>query len=379
MIKGAILMKNALRTILFSVFCISLASAAAHAADFYVAPSGSDANPGTAVKPFASLTKARDAIRQLKAGAPLREAVTVFVHGGIYELPSGLHLDARDSGSAAAPITWRACPNETPILVGGRTITGFTPYQGKILKADVGAQGFKGITFRQLIFDGKRQHLARYPNFDESNPYGGGWAYADGKLIPAQQELAITYLKLGQRDKAEATLTKLKSLDGDCNATCKDAEQIKKAISAVEAALGQPTQAQLSTDPPFLFASAKAGDTAYLRAVGLINEKKYQEAIDELQRARTTFGAHPDILTYLGFANRKLRRYDIAENYYRQALSAAPNHKGATEYYGELLVERGDMVGAKRMLAKLENLCTFGCAETEELRRWIDAGHDPHR
>ena len=56
---------------------------------------------------------------------------------------------------------------------------------------------------------------------------------ADGKLIPAQQELAITYLKLGQRDKAEATLTKLKSLDGECNATCKDAEQIKKAISAV--------------------------------------------------------------------------------------------------------------------------------------------------
>jgi tetratricopeptide (TPR) repeat protein len=200
---------------------------------------------------------------------------------------------------------------------------------------------------------------------------------ADGKLIPAQQELAITYLKLGQRDKAEATLTKLKSLDGECNATCKDAEQIKKAISAVQAALGQPTQAQLSTDPPFLFASAKAGDTAYLQAVGLINEKKYQEAIDELQRARTTFGAHPDILTYLGFANRKLHRYDIAENYYRQALSAAPNHKGATEYYGELLVERGDMVGAKRMLAKLDNLCTFGCAEADELRRWVEVKGEP--
>ena len=145
----------------------------------------------------------------------------------------------------------------------------------------------------------------------------------------------------------------------------------------VQTELGQPTQAQLSTDPPFLFASAKAGDTAYLQAVGLINEKKYQEAIDELQRARTTFGAHPDILTYLGFANRKLRRYDIAENYYRQALSAAPNHKGATEYYGELLVERGDMVGAKRMLAKLDNLCTFGCAEADELRRWVEVKGEP--
>jgi tetratricopeptide (TPR) repeat protein len=200
---------------------------------------------------------------------------------------------------------------------------------------------------------------------------------ADSKLVPAQQELAITYLKLGQRDKAEATLAKLKSLDGACNATCKDADLIKKAISTVEAALGQPTQAQLTTNPPLLFASAKAGDTAYIQAVSLINEKKYQQAIDELQRARTTFGAHPDILTYLGFANRKLRRYDIAENYYHQALAAAPNHKGATEYYGELLVERGDMVGAKRMLAKLDNICTFGCAEADELRRWVEAKGEP--
>ena len=200
---------------------------------------------------------------------------------------------------------------------------------------------------------------------------------ADSKLVVAQQELAITYVKLGDRPKAEATLGKLKSLDADCKGTCKDADLLKKAISTVEGALGQPSHAQLSTDPPFLFASAKAGDTAYLEAVGLINEKRYQEAIDALQRARTTFGSHPDVLTYLGFANRKLRRYDIAEIYYRQALAAAPNHKGATEYYGELLIERGDLTGAKRMLAKLDSICTFGCAEADELRRWVEAKGEP--
>jgi len=200
---------------------------------------------------------------------------------------------------------------------------------------------------------------------------------ADGKLVVAQRELAITYLKLGDRPKAEATLGKIKGLDADCKGTCKDADLIKTAISTIEAALGQPAQAQLTTDPPFLFASAKAGDSAYLQAVGLINEHKYQEAIEALQRARTTFGEHPDVLTYLGFANRKLGRYDIAINYYRQALAAAPNHKGATEYYGELMVERGDMTGARRMLAKLDNLCTFGCAEADELRRWIEAKGEP--
>lgn len=199
----------------------------------------------------------------------------------------------------------------------------------------------------------------------------------DHKLVIAQKELAITYLKLGQTDKAQATLAKLKSLDSDCKGSCKDAEEIKDAISAVEAALGQPAHAMISTEPPFLFASAKTGDTAYLEAVGLINEHRYQDAIEALERARATFGAHPDVLTYLGFANRKLGRYEIAVRYYRQALAATPNHKGAIEYYGELMVERGDMAGARQMLAKLDDLCTFGCAEADELRRWVEAKRAP--
>jgi hypothetical protein len=41
------------------------------------------------------------------------------------------------------------------------------------------------------------------------------------------------------------------------------------------------------------------------------------------------------------------------------------------------MIERGDMAGAKRMLAKLDTLCTFGCAEAEDLRRWIQAKGTP--
>ena len=199
----------------------------------------------------------------------------------------------------------------------------------------------------------------------------------DGKLIVAQQELAITYVKLGDMAKAQAVVTKLQSMNAACAGTCKEADQLSKALATVQAALGQPNHAELTTQPPFLFASAKAGDTAYLQAVSLINEHRYPEAIDALLHAKATFGAHPDVLTYLGFANRKLRRYDVAEGYYRQALAAAPNHKGATEYYGEMMIERGDIAGAKRMLAKLDALCTFGCAEAEELRRWVEAKGTP--
>jgi tetratricopeptide (TPR) repeat protein len=197
------------------------------------------------------------------------------------------------------------------------------------------------------------------------------------KLIVAQQQLAITYAKQGDRPKAEETLAKLKKQDADCAGTCEQAQRLKDAVAAVEAALAGQPAAQVESEPSLLFAGAEAGDQAYLEAVGLINERRYEEAIAALQRARESFGAHPDVLTYLGFANRKLNRFGIAETYYRQALAAAPNHKGATEYYGELMVERGDFTGAKTMLAKLDAICTFGCAEADELRRWIEARHAP--
>ena len=200
---------------------------------------------------------------------------------------------------------------------------------------------------------------------------------ANGKLVVAQRELGIAYAKLGDRVKAQASLDKLQKLDQACAGTCDDAKQLKDAIAALQAALAAPPQASLQTDPPFLFASAAAGDHAYLDAVSLIHEGRYEQAIQSLDRARASFGAHPDILTYLGFANRKLHRYDVAENYYRQALAAAPEHKGATEYYGELMVERGNLKGAKAMLARLDSICTFGCAEADELRQWIREKHAP--
>ena len=198
----------------------------------------------------------------------------------------------------------------------------------------------------------------------------------DDKSILAHQQLGITYAKLGQRDKAEAQLATLKQLQATCGASCADASALTEAISALSTALGQP-QATISGPGELLFASSGEADTAYLEAVSLINEHRYADAIASLQKAKSVFGAHPDILTYLGFANRKLGRYDVAEDYYRQALAAAPTHKGATEYYGELMVEQRDFAGARAMLARLENICTFGCAEADELRQWIKDGHSP--
>ena len=195
---------------------------------------------------------------------------------------------------------------------------------------------------------------------------------ADKDNIDAHRELGITYLKLGDRAHAEEELAKLKAMQDQCASNCPKSADIGNAITALTTALGSPAQVSLSTTPSLLFTSTQAGDHAYLEAVSLINDGRYEEAIASLQAALKTFGPHPDILTYLGFANRKLHRYDVAESYYRAALAAAPGHRAATEYYGELMVERGDTRGAKVMLARLEQSCTFGCAEADELRRWID-------
>jgi tetratricopeptide (TPR) repeat protein len=195
----------------------------------------------------------------------------------------------------------------------------------------------------------------------------------DENLIPARQELGVTWAKLEKQDKAKAVLDDLKQRAAACADACPQAADLKAAIPAVEAALGGPPTSQLPTANDFLAASDDRGDQAYLQAVSLINEKRYDAAIVALNDSARTFGPHPDILTYLGYVNRKLGRYHVAEDYYRQALAAAPDHLGATEYYGELMVERGDLAGARKMLAKLENTCRFGCAQADELRRWIAA------
>ena len=86
----------------------ALAPPAASAMEFHVAPTGADANPGTREKPWATLAAARDSIRKLKAAGPLKEPVTVHVHGGTYFLAGPVQFTKEDSGSEATPIVYQA-------------------------------------------------------------------------------------------------------------------------------------------------------------------------------------------------------------------------------------------------------------------------------
>ena len=199
----------------------------------------------------------------------------------------------------------------------------------------------------------------------------------DSNQILARRGLALALVNLGDKDGASKELDTLKARAQACGGTCPDASDLNAAVAAVEGAIGAPGGKQSSIAPPsLLFASASSGDHAYVAAISYVNEHNYPKALKSLERAEAAFGPHPDVLTYIGYTYRKMGRYDMAERYYREALAISPNHRGATEYYGELKVERGDIKGAKLMLAKLDGSCSFGCVDAEVLRQWIAKGHE---
>ena len=95
---------NALRSTILCLLTTSCipgvltSDASATTADFVIAPTGNDGYPGTADKPFASLERARDAVRDLKRREPERD-FTVAIRGGMYRLRRTVVFSTNDSAS----------------------------------------------------------------------------------------------------------------------------------------------------------------------------------------------------------------------------------------------------------------------------------------
>jgi len=161
---------------------------------FYVSPEGNDAWTGQRVSPdaagtdgpFATLQRARDAIRALPGEQRAAGPITVLLRGGIYVLEQTFELNEADSGTKAAPIIYRAYGDEEVRIIGGREVTGFEPVtdaailerldpaaRSHVLKADLkqaGVTDFGKVTPGgdrfELFFDGRPMTLARWPNGD---------------------------------------------------------------------------------------------------------------------------------------------------------------------------------------------------------------------
>jgi hypothetical protein len=139
-----------------SLICL-MAPAAAWAqvqATFYVAPNGSDTNPGVDDKPFATVEKAKQAVRAINKD--MTGDIVVLLRGGTYPIDRTIVFEAADSGSGGHDVIYRAASNETPSISGGKRITGWQPDVKGRWKATAPV-----ADFRQLYVNGKRAMRSR--------------------------------------------------------------------------------------------------------------------------------------------------------------------------------------------------------------------------
>src|SRR5947207_12364313 len=117
------------------------AAASAGPREYWVSPSGNDDDPGTKQLPFATLERARSAVREARESGAQPAPTTIWVGGGTYPFDKTFELDARDSGTAESPVVYRALPGQTARLVGGKQIPpeGFQPVSASRAAAWVSA------------------------------------------------------------------------------------------------------------------------------------------------------------------------------------------------------------------------------------------------
>ena len=148
---------------LFLAAAVCLLACQVRAADFYVAPDGDDAHAGTEEKPFATLAKARDAVRVLVAKG-LKEDVTVHVGGGTYRIAEPVVFGPEGGGTDRFRVTYAACPGEQPVVSGGRVIRGWKAQDDGTWVAEIPDVKAGQWTFRELFVNGRRAQRARRPN-----------------------------------------------------------------------------------------------------------------------------------------------------------------------------------------------------------------------
>ncbi|MBL9139722.1 MAG: right-handed parallel beta-helix repeat-containing protein [Verrucomicrobiales bacterium] len=180
----------------WTVWCAATFGTGVDAATrWHVAPKGSDQNPGTESRPFQSLERARDEIRaRRKSGVGAEGGFEVVIHPGQYAVRQTFQLTAEDSGSATAPVVYRAAGRESPRFFGGVRLPRFRvttdsdllarlpeSARGKVREvtlSDVGVtdvipfelggfssgRGFHTHPVVELFVDGEPMTLARWPN-----------------------------------------------------------------------------------------------------------------------------------------------------------------------------------------------------------------------
>jgi tetratricopeptide (TPR) repeat protein len=117
--------------------------------------------------------------------------------------------------------------------------------------------------------------------------------------------------------------------------------------------------------------SAKEFLDRYHAAYALIYDKEdYQSGMTALRTMG--YDDNADVATLLGYASRKLGRYDDAKSWYDKALAADPKHALTWSYYGMWHAEQGNLLKAKDDLEQVRLICGTECKEYVALKEVID-------
>ena len=162
---------------------------------FFVSPDGDDTAAGTEQAPFATISRAQQAVQNLKARRGLASPVVVNILSGTHSLQRPLVLTPEDSGTAECPVTYRGLGNLPVVISGGRRINGFRK-SGDLWTVTIDDVKAGDWYFNQLYVNNHRRLRARTPNEGEyfriRSPLSGeqesrvGFVYADGDIHPWQ-------------------------------------------------------------------------------------------------------------------------------------------------------------------------------------------------
>jgi Flp pilus assembly protein TadD len=140
------------------------------------------------------------------------------------------------------------------------------------------------------------------------------------------------------------------------------------SVSAVAPALAAGGS---SDRPSSTTAPAKPANPDFANAKAAIAHKQWANAIGWLQRVVAAEPTNPEAYNLLGYATRKSGDANGSLQHYQKALSLDPKHLGAHEYIGEAYLMLDQPQRAEEHLARLDQLCTFGCKEHRELKTAI--------
>jgi Flp pilus assembly protein TadD len=126
-----------------------------------------------------------------------------------------------------------------------------------------------------------------------------------------------------------------------------------------------------SDQPSTRSAPARPANPDFENAKAALHHKQYTNAIGWLNRVIAKEPSNPEAWNLLGYATRKSGDPAGSLQHYQKALSLDPKHLGAHEYIGEAYLMLDQPQRAEEHLARLDQLCTFGCKEHRELKAAI--------